>query len=79
MSCHQNMCQDCANQCCHVAPIVMPTKIINQRQFTFCEQPIIFPVECRKINEVILVPRCYQVYRTPINTLPQSDCCRNQQ
>ena len=64
MNCHQNMC---SNNCCQVQPMVMPTQIVTRRQISFLEQPVIYPVEYRTVNQVVLIPRCYRVYQQPCN------------
>ena len=68
--------KDC-NCCGQVQPIVMPTKVVTKQQYSFCEQPIIYPVEYRMVNRVIMVPRCYYAYVNPVNE-QQYDCPRNQ-
>lgn len=42
-----------------LTPIVMPGQVRTFETFSFVEQPIIFPIECRQVNRVIGVPRCY--------------------
>ena len=82
MSCQQNNCNSCFNQTYQVPPIVMPTQVINRRQISFCEQPVIFPIECRQINQVILVPKYYRAYQTSYptcNNCQTTMCCRNEQ
>ena len=71
-------CSKMENNCCsQVQPIVMPTQVITKQQYSFCEQPIIYPVECRTINRVIMVPRYYRTYVNPMCE-NCNECSRNQ-
>ena len=45
-----------------LTPIVMPGQVRTFETFSFVEQPVIFPVECRQVNRVIGVPRFYTAY-----------------
>lgn len=66
------------NYCCQIQPIVMPTQVITRRQVSFCEQPIIYPVEYRHVNQVILIPRCYRAYHQPCMPNCACNCCKEQ-
>jgi len=53
---------------CQPSPIVMPTRVMARQAFSFVEQPVIIPVECRTINRTVLVPRFYPTYtQTVVN------------
>lgn len=70
MSCDQKV-NHCACSCAfQPQPIIMPTQVITNKKVTCVEQPIIFPVECRTVNRVVLVPR---YYRAIVN----NGCCQN--
>ena len=66
------------NNCCQMQPIVMPTQVITRRQVSFCEQPIIYPIEYRTLNQVILVPRYYRAYQQPNMPNCTCNCCKEQ-
>lgn len=38
-------------------PLVMPAQVVTRQTFSFVDQPVIVPVECRTINRPICVPR----------------------
>lgn len=64
-------CQTMNNQGMNmVMPIVMPTQVVARQAFSFVEQPVIMPIECRTINRAVMVPRFYPSYtHTSVN------CC----
>lgn len=43
-------------------PIVAPKKVCTTFQNQCVEQPVICPIECRRINNVVYVPRYYPQY-----------------
>lgn len=62
MYCDQNLNK---NMCCNAfqpQPIIMPTQVWTRQRVACVEQPIIFPIECRTVNRVILVPRVYRAF-----------------
>ena len=73
MNCNLNNQTMCS---CQAQPIIMPTQYITRQVISYMEQPIIYPVECRCVNRVVLVPRCYRAYTQPTgqNTM-NGPCC----
>ena len=58
--------------CCpppDLKPIVLPCRVQTKQNFELVEQPIICPVECRQINNIVPVPRYYPSYT--------HTCCNN--
>lgn len=55
-----------------VMPIVMPTQVVARQAFSFVEQPVIMPIECRTINRAVMVPRVYPTYT---HTQVNCNCC----
>ena len=55
---------------CQPTPIVMPTRVMARQAFSFVEQPVIIPVECRTINRTVLVPRFYPTYTQTVVNCP---------
>lgn len=55
-----NMCGNAVNGT--LTPIVMPGQVRTFETYSFVEQPVIFPIECRQVNRVIGVPRYYTAY-----------------
>lgn len=54
--------------CNQTQAIVMPTQVVARQAFSFVEQPVIVPIECRTINRTVLVPRFYPTYtQTVVN------------
>lgn len=45
-----------------VPPIIAPKKVCTTFQNQYVEQPIICPIECRRINNIIYVPKYYPRY-----------------
>ena len=43
-------------------PLVAPTRVCTTCQNQYVEQPVICPIECRRVNNVVLVPRYYPRY-----------------
>lgn len=43
-------------------PIVAPKRVCTTFQNQYVEQPIICPIECRRVNNIIYVPRYYPRY-----------------
>ena len=69
-----NSCNSCCNNwnnwnnCCGVRPLIAPTRVCCSQGFQCMEQPVICPVECRRINRTVMVPRFYpQYYQTVVD------------
>lgn len=43
-------------------PIVAPKRVCISNQTQFVEQPVICPVECRRVNNVVYYPKYYPNY-----------------
>ena len=43
-------------------PIIAPKKVCTTFQNQYVEQPIICPIECRRVNNIVYVPRYYPRY-----------------
>lgn len=43
-------------------PIIAPKKVCTTFQNQYVEQPIICPIECRCVNNIVYVPRYYPRY-----------------
>lgn len=48
--------------CMQLQPIVAPKRVCTTFQNQYVEQPIICPIECRRVNNIIYVPRYYPRY-----------------
>ena len=42
--------------------MVAPKKVCTTFQNQYVEQPIICPIECRRVNNIVYVPRYYPRY-----------------
>jgi len=60
---------DCGAAPTSLQPIVMPANVQTRQCYNYVEQPIICPVECRTVNNLVAVPRYYQTYT--------HTCCNN--
>ena len=71
-------CGGCNNNCgcgcnngmggCRPTPIVAPKKVCTSCSNQYVEQPIICPIECRHINNVVYYPRYYPRYERTFMT-----------
>lgn len=52
----------CCNGCLRANPIVAPKRVCIMNQTQMVEQPVICPVECRRVNNVVFYPRYYPNY-----------------
>lgn len=59
--CYQGM-QTPGMNGCGPEPIMAPTKVCITRSNRYVEQPIICPVECRHIENVVYCPKYYPKY-----------------
>lgn len=53
---------------CRATPIVGPRKVCTSCSNQYVEQPIICPVECRHINNIVYYPRYYPRYERTFMT-----------
>lgn len=64
--CYQN--SQWTNGCPQRQPLVAPKKVCISQQVTPVAQPVICPIECRKINRCMYYPVYYpQYYQTYVN------------
>ncbi|MGN1183024.1 MAG: hypothetical protein ACI4SR_08480 [Faecalibacillus sp.] len=56
-----SQCQ-CGCQCGQPQPIVAPKRVCTTFQNRYVEQPVICPIECRRVNNIVYVPRYYPQY-----------------
>lgn len=56
------------NNGCRATPIVAPRKVCTSCSNQYVEQPIICPIECRHINNVVYYPRYYPRYERTFMT-----------
>ena len=54
--------------CCRATPIVAPRKVCTSCSNQYVEQPIICPIECRHINNIVYYPRYYPRYERTFMT-----------
>lgn len=47
---------------CRATPIVAPRRVCTSCSNQYVEQPIICPIECRHVNNVVYYPRYYPRY-----------------
>lgn len=47
---------------CKATPIVAPKKVCTSCSSQYVEQPIICPIECRHVNNIVYYPRYYPRY-----------------
>lgn len=87
-SCFQN-CSQMTGSCCQgsaygafhsqVQPIVAPKKVCTTFQNQYVEQPVICPIECRRVNNIVYYPRYYpqyeETYYTQNNNGNNNNCC----
>lgn len=50
------------NNDCRLAPIMAPKKVCMSQSCRYVEQPIICPIECRHVQNIVPVPRYYPRY-----------------
>lgn len=70
-----NRCNSC-NSCgwnssmngCRATPIVAPRRVCTSCSNQYVEQPIICPIECRHVNNVVYYPRYYPRYERTFMT-----------
>lgn len=69
MSCSCNNNNSCCNHfntggctCGRANPIIAPTKVCTTCCNQMVEQPIICPIECRRVNNIVYYPRYYPQY-----------------
>ena len=67
--CGCNSCNSCNNwgwnnsmNGCRATPIVAPRKVCTTCSNQYVEQPIICPIECRHVNNIVYYPRYYSGY-----------------
>ena len=67
--CGCNSCNSCNNwgwnnsmNGCRATPIVAPRKVCTTCSNQYVEQPIICPIECRHVNNIVYYPRYYPRY-----------------
>lgn len=53
---------------CSPTPIVAPRKVCTSCSNQYVEQPIICPVECRHVNNIVYYPRYYPRYERTFMT-----------
>lgn len=83
-SCFQNFSQMAGQCCCKsncgysqsgVQPIVAPKKVCTSFHNQYVEQPVICPIECRRVNNVIYYPRYYPQYEETYYTQNNNNNC----
>lgn len=64
--CQQNSCgfqqSSCGCPFSRPRPIFAPKRVCTSFQNQFVEQPVICPIECRRVNNIVYVPRYYPQY-----------------
>ncbi|WP_288146782.1 hypothetical protein [Thomasclavelia cocleata] len=70
--CGCNSCNGCGwnnnMNSCRATPIVAPRKVCTSCSNQYVEQPIICPIECRHVNNVVYYPRYYPRYERTFMT-----------
>ena len=66
------------NGCPRPQPLVAPKRVCVTNQFTAVPQPVICPIECRRVNHCMYYPVFYPAYeQTYVNAPMNSSCsCR---
>lgn len=62
--CGCGRCNSCMNSCnpCCPRPIVAPKRVCTTCRNQYVEQPVICPIECRRVNNIVYYPRYYPRY-----------------
>lgn len=66
-NCH---CCDNINGCPRPQPLVAPRRVCVTNQVTPVPQPVICPIECRRINRCMYYPVFYPQYEQTFMTMP---------
>lgn len=64
-----------ANGCPRPQPIVAPKKVCVTNQVTPVPQPVICPIECRRVNHCMYYPVYYPQYEQTFVTQPFNQSC----
>lgn len=64
----------CGCQNNQAQPIVAPKKVCTTFQNQYVEQPVICPVECRRVNNIVYYPRYYPQYEQTYYTQNNNSC-----
>lgn len=63
-------CSDTMNGCPRPQPLVAPRRVCVTNQITPVPQPVICPIECRRVNRCMYFPVFYPQYEQTFVTLP---------
>lgn len=66
----QNICSDTTNGCPRPQPVVAPRKVCVSQQITPVAQPVICPIECRRVNRCMYYPVYYPQYEQTFVNMP---------
>lgn len=66
----QNMNSCCMNGCPRPQPLVAPKRVCVTNQVTPVPQPVICPIECRRVNRCMYYPVFYPRYEQTFMTVP---------
>ena len=70
-SCSQSFgCSNSVNGCPRPQPIVAPKRVCVSQQVTAVPQPVICPVECRRVNRCMYYPVYYPQYEQTCVNMP---------
>lgn len=61
------------NNGCSLTPIMAPRKVCMSQSCRYVEQPIICPIECRHVENIVPVPRYYPKYEQTFVTQDMSN------
>jgi len=77
--CNENMmsgggCGCSINGCPRPQPLVAPRRVCVSQQVTPVPQPVICPIECRRVNRCMYYPVFYPQYEHSFMTVPYNQC-----
>lgn len=61
--------------CPRPQPLVAPKKVCITNQITPVPQPVICPIECRRVNQCMYYPVFYPQYEQTFMTVPFNQSC----
>ncbi len=74
-SCNNMNGCDSVNGCPRPQPLVAPRRVCVTNQVTPVPQPVICPIECRRVNRCMYYPVFYPRYEQTFMTVPFNQSC----
>lgn len=72
---NMNMTSSHCGCCPRPQPLVAPRRVCVSQQITPVPQPVICPIECRRINRCMYYPVFYPQYEHTFMTVPFNQSC----